>query len=250
VNSRHLSLIFLLAVSGLVSSVFAQDKTGASTPVVPGGPNRLAFEVTSVKPLDPDSRPGPSGNPQDGLNETSNLEFFVTQAYGVHTLQVVGGPDWMQSDPWQIEAKTTGPAPMADRVLMLQTLLADRFKLVMHTETRMLPVYSLVVAKGGAKMQQAEPGARPYASLSRTLISGTMTPRTLANMLTSTTGRLITDNTGLSGFYHVKMEWVPEDSDGGASLFAAIEDLGLKLQAGKAPVQVYVVDHVERPTPN
>ena len=220
---------------------------------MPGGPNRLAFDVASVKPFDPKSRTGVvswTGNPQDGLRENSNLEFFVEQAYRVNSVQILGEAAWMQNETWQIEAKTTGPAPMADRILMLQTLLADRFKLVLHTETRMLPVYSLVVAKGGVKMQPAEAGAPQGSAMGQTLIRGTMSTASLANALTGATGRIVTDKTGLSGLYTVNLRWAADPADNGPSLVTAVEDLGLKLQAEKALVQVYVIDHAERPSQN
>jgi uncharacterized protein (TIGR03435 family) len=138
---------------------------------------------------------------------------------------------------------------------MLQTLLADRFKLRMHNETKQLSVYSLVPAKTGPKLQEAD--GLGGVSIGRSLVRGTMTTSVLAKQLTLILSRTVVDDTGLKGTYKIALTWAPDDQaaartdDSDPSIFTAIqEQLGLKLQSSKGPVQVFVVDHAEQPSEN
>ena len=163
---------------------------------------------------------------------------------------------------------------------MLQTLLADRFKLTTHRTTKELPIYSLVVAKGGSKLHEANsgeikgPDGRPEPPGSSLIgfRSGELTGQNLemdqlARLLTEQTGRTVVDNTGLKGNYDLTLNWTPDQiapnglagggpdsstsSEPGPSIFTAIqEQLGLKLQSQKGPVEILVIDHVERPSEN
>ena len=167
---------------------------------------------------------------------------------------------------------------------MLQAQLADSFKLTIHRETKELPIYSLVVAKGGSKLQEAKPGdsyanglkgpdGRPGGAHVMRMGRGELTAQgigmnEIAHLLTPQTGRTVVDNTGLKGNYDFKLHWTPDQStpalggpgggpdsstssESGPSLFTAIqEQLGLKLEPGKAPVEILVIDHVERPSEN
>lgn len=145
---------------------------------------------------------------------------------------------------------------------MLRTLLAERFKLALHTETKQLPIYKLVVAKNGPRLHKAPPGApvgvKTFNSILGQLItSGTSMPQ-LAGMLMSTgeLENLVVDGTRLDGYYEFTLEWTPEsrsaDSTPGPSLFLALQErLGLKLESGRGPVQVLVIDQIEKvPTEN
>jgi uncharacterized protein (TIGR03435 family) len=155
---------------------------------------------------------------------------------------------------------------------MMQTMLAERFQLKTHRETKELPVYSLMVAKGGPKLEEAKSGSlRMNWGLGQ--IAYQSAPLSmLTNTLTQLTGRLVLDQTGLTGTYDFTLKWTPDEgqmqmfrraSDGpvnseaaasdaiGPSLFTALkEQLGLRLEATKAPVEMLVVDHAERPSEN
>ena len=133
---------------------------------------------------------------------------------------------------------------------MLQTLLADRFALAIHRETRQLPVYSLVIAKSGSKLQQGD-AASPNFSTGTTSLRGTMDTAALAGHLTATLERTVIDNTGLKGTWEFSLTWVPEDQTDGPSIFTAVqEQIGLRLESTKGPVQVLVIDSAERPSEN
>jgi uncharacterized protein (TIGR03435 family) len=140
--------------------------------------------------------------------------------------------------------------------LMLQALLADRFALKVHHETKDLPIYELTVAKGGCKMKQTAPdssgGNAVYSSGKITAHS--VSVESLAVNLSFTVGRVIVNKTGLEGGYDLTLEYAPDGADASdkrPSIFTALEEqLGLKLVPAKGPVDVIVVDHVERPSEN
>jgi uncharacterized protein (TIGR03435 family) len=169
---------------------------------------------------------------------------------------------------------------------MLQPLLAERFKLKAHTETKQLPVYELIVAKGGPKLKEATPGDT-YANgfkgpdgvgrggmmrMGRGQLTGQGVPiTTLTNLLSQQLQRTVVDKTGLTGKYDLELNWTPEQGEGGLgpppgaaspqaepapdatgpSIFTALqEQLGLKLQSTKGPVETLVIDHAEMPSEN
>jgi uncharacterized protein (TIGR03435 family) len=226
---------------------------------------------------------------------------MISTAYGYVTqrFRISGGPTWLGTERFDIEAKMDAATADAlaklnpgQRALaqqkMLQALLADRFQLTVHRETRELLVYNLIVAKSGAKLQAAKPGDTyangikyPDGSLGGPgaleggvfdgwITAQGVTTANLAGELTQMLGHPVTDRTGLAGAYDFKLQFTPDDrlqAPGGAapnerpglplsdsdepSLFAAIqEQLGLKLEAGKGPVEIIVIDHVERPSGN
>ena len=183
--------------------------------------------------------------------------------------QLVNLPNWAYDEPYDLEARideahlsTYRNLPdleQRDRAaLMLRPVLEDRLKLKVHHETRILPVYSLVIAKSGFKLKQADGEENLYGMLTnRGLISinhGPIGARFIVG-LSMMTGRVVIDDTGLTGFYDIALKWTPDEelANGapGSSLFTALEEqLGLKLVSKKAPVDVIVVDHVERPSEN
>jgi uncharacterized protein (TIGR03435 family) len=141
---------------------------------------------------------------------------------------------------------------------MMQALLAERFKLAVHRETRELPMYALVVAKGGHKIHLVEApavfGQTPFSMPAPGRLVGTqVTAEMLAKVLSDQLGRSVQDSTGLRGAFDFKLEWQPDSSDPqldtravSASLFTALqEQLGLKLEARKGPVEILVIDHIE-----
>jgi uncharacterized protein (TIGR03435 family) len=201
------------------------------------------------------------------------LANIIREVYQLQTYQIAGGPDWIDRDRWDIVAKGNGDPPFARVLVMMQTLLAERFKLAMHRETRDMPVYALVASRvdgrlgsqiaptdrdclalAGAAREQGgtarPPDDRPRCGVSMKtghLRSGAARMTDIARNLSSVTGRMTVDRTGLTGSYDVDLSW--NDEPDGPSLFTAIqEQLGLKLEARRGPVDVLVIDSAERAT--
>jgi uncharacterized protein (TIGR03435 family) len=258
------------------------------------------FAVTSIKrnpthePLSIAAPMGAGYRPGGRFVASSaSVAFLIQRAYAVPSFQVVGGPSWINTDGYDIEAKPEGNTDQARMWLMVQTLLADRFKLAMHRETRNLPVYDLEPVKGGPKLPPADgracsetllappgPGQpRPAPPCGPGVIgSGTgltmegisVTMPALAKLLSSLMGREVIDKTGLTGRFALRLEFAkddalvglpgaegpdasgkPKDPAARPSIGTALqEQLGLKLQSATGPVEVLVIDHVERPAGN
>jgi uncharacterized protein (TIGR03435 family) len=164
----------------------------------------------------------------------------------------------MESEHFDIAAKYPPGTAADDRPVMLRTLLEDRFKLVVHRETKDLPGYALVVSKHGFKLQPVEPGYGADTSSNggriRTLTAQRTSMALLADLLSRQLGEMVVDKTGIAGAYNFEMKWTTDDQPSAASdaqtvptLFTALEEkLGLRLQPQKVPVEIIVVDHVER----
>ena len=300
----------------------ARMAAGASSAPITGVAATFEYEVVSVK-----VSKQASGNgffrmgmryADDGVSiENFPLMTLFQNAYGVGKERISGTQDWMNSERYDIEAKidpsrvddfkklTTDEMKLA-RQHMLQVLLADRFKLTLHRETKELAVYNLVVAKGGSKLQETKPedkSADPKDALAANLaaakggsgsgpssVSGSSgggggksvvlsgaggganisfsrggtrnmngrgaTTESLATTLANICGRPVFDKTGLTGKYDYKLEYAPEDAqpdpDSTApSIYTAVqEQLGLKLESAKGPVEIFVIDHAEKPSGN
>jgi uncharacterized protein (TIGR03435 family) len=214
-----------------------------------------AFDVASVKPSDPNQTIAikRSGNHIATVN--TSLEMLITWAYDIFTDQLYGKPKWLDSVCYDVTANA--PEERAPFRQMMQTLLAERFRLAVHRETRELPMYALVAAKGGPKVQVTELvgsiGLNPFSMPGRGRLVGTrVNAEMLAKVLANQLGRTVRDETGLKGIFDFKLEWEPGAGTEGASLFTAVqEQLGLKLAARKGPVEVLVIDHIEStPTEN
>jgi bla regulator protein blaR1 len=243
-----------------------------SAPVMRAQPKpkgRLTFEVASVKPAPPDAdERSLSHNPGARLS-TSNatLKQLVLLAYQLMPYQVSGGPDWVGSDGFDIEAKAANPKATPEQFRqMVQTLLADRFQLKVHFATKEMPIYALVLAGNGSKLVEAKDDTTEVTMRNgrgeMTGVKATMAM--FAASLTRPLRRRVVDETGLKGAYTFKLQFVPDENpvrpgqDGaapsttdGPSLFTALrEQLGLTLKATKGPVEVLVIDHAEKPTPN
>jgi uncharacterized protein (TIGR03435 family) len=240
---------------------------------------RPAFEVASVKPGDPDNRIWRLGSMPGGRFAANNasLKLLIQMAYDVRSHQISGGPNWLDSAKYDIDAKPDsataippGPASATQMRLMLQSLLEERFKLKLHRELREEPVYELVVAKGGPRMPQAtdtlkQPG-QGLMRMGRGQLTGTAVAISfLVSTLSQQLGRSVIDKTGLTGQYDFDLKWTPELGEfqfptgdagpppdpSGPSVFTAIqEQLGLKLESNKGPVDVLVIDHAEQPSEN
>jgi uncharacterized protein (TIGR03435 family) len=212
------------------------------------------FEVASVKPAT-------VGQPGGGLvtghgrltvaNET--LKRCIMGAYGLGPNLISGGPGWLESDRFEIVAKSERDQD-GDKalMLMLRTLLAERFKLAVHFETRTIPALVLEVAKNGPKLEKAD-GESARTQNGRGLIDArTITMSRFAEVLSRQMDLPVVDRTGLEGAFNLKLEWTPASAKpDGPSVFTALqEQLGLRLESRKMPIEVLVIDHAERPTEN
>jgi len=254
-------IYFLGAIGLAVSAAFGQTADGATE-----------FEVASVKPANPTAAGRIKMKEDPGtitmLNVT--LRDYISQAYDVDDYQIFG-PDWLGSDRYDIVARFTPGTPKERLLVMWQKLLADRFKLALHREKKVMPVYALVVAKGGLKIHKAEEGesmtriGRGHMVLRRVSLS------LLAEILSSQMDHPVLDQTGVEGLFDITLDWVPDDTQSkmgmaggdrpsgmlanapdGLSIFDALQEkLGLKLQTKKEAVEILAVDHAERvPTEN
>lgn len=228
----------------------------------------VKFEVASIKPSNssPNSSSGiKTGHGRLDANNVT-LKRCIMGAYGVGPHQIFGGPDWLESDRFEISAKADQPINDDDVLMvMLQSLLAERFKLTLHREIRTIPALVLDVAKNGPKLEKAEAGeAGTNTSNSNTgsMIDAHNTGMDLfAKVLARQVDLPVVNHTGLEGVFNFKLQWIREIATSatppagatpdGPSIFTAIqEQLGLRLHSEKAPVEILVIDHLERPSEN
>ncbi len=233
---------------------------------------RPQFEVASIKP----SGPGEQGSiqwPRGRFSASkSTVMNLIDYAYEVPEPEVQGAPGWLTSERFDISALSGDQVdgdPNADfrpTQLMLQALLEERFALRYHRETQQRPIYALVVAKGGSKL---EPNSGKHFAIMRyrrQIVFQKVTMARVARALSGPfrsdeLGRPVVDRTGLTGEFDFTLEWAPEIMSqgrrlkssqelGGPSIFTAVQQVGLRLQTEKGPVDVMVIDHVERPSEN
>ncbi|MCU1338696.1 MAG: hypothetical protein JWO19_4277 [Bryobacterales bacterium] len=222
------------------------------------------FEVATIKAAPPQSE----GRTQTRMSSDTdtgrltysnvNLKEVIGKAYKLQQYQI-NGPDWLETDRFDVVAKFS-PHSAADQVaLMLQALLADRFQLIVHRATKELPVYELTVAKNGPKFKVAEAATGISSNSNRTQwhVVAKVSIERFAEFLTSEAGRPVLDKTGLTGSYEMTLDWAPDNTAGNdaatlPSLFTALqEQLGLKLESTRGPVETLMVDHAARiPTEN
>jgi uncharacterized protein (TIGR03435 family) len=224
-----------------------------------------AFEAATIKPsLDPPGSVVGIFESKGRINAKNvTLKRCMRGAYDVPEPQIAGGPKWADQDRFDIEAKATVPAGDHELMQMLQTLLADRFKLVFHREQRVIPGYSLVLGKGGLKARASAPdrGSVGHSQRGRIEAEG-CTMAQLAFKLSEALHQPVSDATGVPGRFDLKLEWAPDDmkakppsgdtpEPGGPSIFVALqEQLGLKLESSKVPAEVLVIDSAEKPSAN
>ena len=256
-NGRVRSALLLLrwAYIPLVLCPLSHGQSGVTV-----YPSPLAFEVASVKQVDPAKpRKGKSFGPdENGMRLVSDLGFYIGFAYGLEGLQIKGLPAWTNGQFYEIAAKTQVSSKPAEVEEMLRSLLQDRFKLVSHFETDTGPIYSLTIGKGGLKINPVSPDVQTSYSASPVSLRGVLTTSQIANQLTANLRRTVVDNTGLNQRYRIDLKWIPDEqiengneAASGASVFTAVqEQLGMKLQSTKGPVRMLVIDHVERPSGN
>ena len=252
---------------GQGASASAQQSVAASSSV-----NLPDWDVISVKQAEPGKCPEGSGMMvlKDGVHAFCvSLGAMVQISYAIpEPSRIIGMPEWTRSGSgWNIDAKVAGEDAVAfgrlgkeDRSRMVQKLLADRFHLKAHLEKREMPVYDLVVAKGGPKLKEAT-ADEASKSMLRGAVPGkiecvSMPLSTLPVFLNRELGKPTVDKTGLKGNYDFTLEFVPAskattDEIGGPSIFTAVEEqLGLKLEPAKEPMDVLVIDSIEQPAAN
>ena len=230
-----------------------------------------AFEAASIKPskAEPGSSSGITTRKGSISARNVTLKRCIRGAYDVQESQIVG-PKWVDLDRYDIDAKAAGPSGDRDLMAMLQSLLADRFGLAFHRETRELPGYALVVGKNGLKAKRSQPDAESRSSSSREAIDAqACSMRRLAQKLSEVIHVPVADLTGVAGEFDFQLKWTPDDmqarppSDGnkpgnapadlanGPSVFAALqEQLGLRLEPRKVPTEVLVIDRAEKASEN
>lgn len=217
---------------------------------------RPAYEAASIKAN------------TSGTNDTSShgtrgqvvmnnlpLKRLIERAYGVKPYQVAG-PDWLENVRFDITAKYPADSKADDRTLMLRTLLEDRFKLAVHRGSKEMRGYALVVAKGGFKLKPSDArdsGTDHQGGRVHNLTATGLSMAGLAEFVSRMMNEVVVDGTGIAGGYDFKLRWANEDQNPDAtgaqapSLPTALQEtLGLRLQPQKVPVEIVVVDHVER----
>jgi len=261
----------------LIIGGFWMGSPGHSQDLAPA-PNRLKFEVASLKPSAPDPtgrggiRPAPGGQRYIGSN--APLRLFITVAYGVKGDQITGGPDWMDTARFDMTGVAAKQSTIEELHLMLQDLLAERFKLRFHRETKQLPVYALTVDKDGPKLQARAASNAGEAWIEQTAVrflqmtlnAKVVTMDYFAFRLSQLLDRPVINQTRLPGTFDFELAYTREPPPGmpenalingqpvdtsGPTIFEAMRrQLGLKLESQKGPVEIIVVDHAEKPTEN
>jgi uncharacterized protein (TIGR03435 family) len=235
-----------------------------------------AFEVATIKPVESDKKSGrfiTMQGPRRFVVKDYTLQLLIAAAYDLTPRAVSGGPDWVQSEHYEILALTPGEIrPTRDeQMAMLRTLLADRFKLTFHREEKKFSIYTLQLAKSGPKLKDSTaPPDDPAALVSTVYPQRILLPARNTTMAQFTSllqravlDRPVVDKTGLSGRYDFDLEWAPDETQFGGDVppasaqapsppfFIAIQQqLGLRLEATQGPIQALVVDSVQRPSAN
>jgi uncharacterized protein (TIGR03435 family) len=299
-----LSGIAALSASMLFTPMISVPPLRAQAPATaaPIDAPKRQFEVASVKVNKSGDNRVMLGLQPGGRFTASNvpLRNLITQAYRIQATQLVGGPDWIRSERFDISAKADGDPSQEQIAEMMQALLAERFALAVHRDTREMPVYALSLARAdgrlGDKLKPSAvdcealfgrgrgrgglppapaPGAPVQCGMRMgpgLMNAGSTTLDQFANSLGLNVGRIVQNKTGLTGRYDIELSWTPEGRGGGpagapggapapggfpapdasgVSIFTAIqEQLGLKLDSTRAPIEVLVIDSVTMPTPD
>jgi uncharacterized protein (TIGR03435 family) len=269
----NLSMLRHITAAALVISalgIFAQSPSPTPRPKFD------TFEVTTIKPTDPDNKSGRfiimQGNNRF-IEKAYTLKLLIAAAYDLNPHTISGGPAWVESDHYDIVAETPGGVRPThnEQMSMLRSLLAERFQLTFHREPKVFLIYELQLAKSGSKLKETAVPNDPA-----TVGPGVVYPQRIVLPARNATmgdfasllqrailDRPVVDKTSLSGRYDFNLEWAPDETQFGgdvpkastdapsAPLFSAIqEQLGLKLVATKGPVDALVIDKAERPSAN
>ncbi len=310
-SKQYLRVLVLLAAAG---AAFVAVTSGPAQVVHDSeqadATSQQAFEVASIKPSAEDGRRVSIWISPGGRFTASGVsaKMLIQEAYDLRDFQISGGPGWLTSERYDITAKSELPGLNRERIkVLLQSLLADRFGLKFHRETKELPIYLLVVGKNGPKFHKSEIQSDPSAdavpekapqtgepgSVDRTATraaGGGPTPKgamirmgrgqleaqmalvkDFASILSQQLGRPVVDKTGLEGKYDFELQWTPDESmrgvgpfgdspvrdappagdSSGPTIFTALqEQLGLKLESAKGPVEILVIDQIDKASAN
>src|ERR1022692_658125 len=274
-HRRAIGLVCLLAALAMIPAGFVS--AGQNPPAGSAPPAPATFELVSIKASDPDNRncfiKGQPGGQTFGGNCVT-LRLLIKYSYKITDAQLAGGPDWLDYERYDFQAKADRPVNRTELPPMFQAMVVERFQLKFHRETRTLPALVLTVDKGGSKMKAND---KPDDwTIPITLANGPAPPKPpkfagvrvamsyLTWWLAQLQNRPVLDQTALPGYWDFTLEFVPDGAidrppmvNGeavpfdGPSIYAALrEQLGLKLESMKGPVEVYVIDHVEKATAN
>ena len=227
------------------------------------GQSPQQFEVAVIRPNLAGTSTGTSFNvfPGGRIRITNEpVKLLIRAAFQIQNAQVVGGPAWLDTDRYDIEAKTGRPEKITREQMrpLMQTLLAERFQLRFHRETKELTVGALVISRSGPKLRAktAEEGSGMNTSSgpkSSHLIATGTSMELLAGYLGNRLGRIVVDRTGLTESYDFTLEWSPDETADSSmpSLFTALRDqLGLRIEQQRASVEALVIDAISRPSEN
>jgi len=227
--------------------VFAASAQDAAAPA--------QFEVATIKPSREAARGSTFYNPTRDRFQFDNatVKALIAYAYVVPDTQIIGASGWVATDGYDVLAKPEGEVTDERIREMVQSLLTERLNLKVHEETREMPVYALVTAKNGAKLTRSPMPDQPTAHGGFGRMSGRhLTMENFSSLLAARVERPVIDKTGIEGQYDIDLHWTPEESpEPGPSIFSALqEQLGLRLESQRAPQDIVVIDHVERPSEN
>lgn len=234
-----------------------------------------SFEVASIKLAGPSARGGGINFPNGAFTATNApVQNLITLAYDVQPFQIDGAPSWVTGQRYDVLAKmpagaVKGPRDPNRLSLLrpaLQALLADRFQLSIHRENKVMPAYVLVVAKGGAKLKETTDDGRGLSINSDRgkLVAERISMAFFARALSGDLGAAVVDRTGIQGVFDLTLAWTPDEVQSaakpvneaaeptsGPSIFNALQEQhGLRLEKQKAPVEMLVIDRIEKPEPN
>jgi uncharacterized protein (TIGR03435 family) len=250
--------------------------------VIPELPKPMAadakpvFEVATIKPSNPERQGGKlfTVKGRQVITINTSVNDLVTMAYGLHVRQLIGGPEWMGTEMYDVtgQPEAQGIPNQAQLAEMIKGLLADRFKLAFHRETRELPAYAIVVGPGGHKLTKndSNPNGLPsllFRGLGVLPVMNATIGDFAGVMQFAVLDRPVVDKTGLQGRWDFTLRWTPDESqfaglgvrvpppsndpNAPPGFFTAVqEQLGLRVESTKAPVEVLVVDRVEKPSEN
>lgn len=261
---RHVAFVFLITAS-----------LSAQSPP--------SFDAATIKPSSPDARGGSIGFEPGGRWVMVNAAMggMIRSAYPTDDSELLNAPPWVDTDPYDVIAKAEGDPSREQSILMLQSLLADRFKLKVHYETRERPVLALVIARSDGRLgadlvrsqidcdavaAERKQGRQPEVKTTNgalpcgysvsggrimTMQSGGISLSRMARSLGRMDGRIVVDKTGLAGDYEFTLRYSDTGTGDTPSLVTALqEQLGLKLVPDRAQLKMLVIDHIERPTPD
>ncbi|HEX8712735.1 MAG TPA: TIGR03435 family protein [Terracidiphilus sp.] len=263
-------------VEHVLAMALAFSSGGLQRPPSSPRPQFDAFEVATIKPVDADGERGRfiiMRGKDTFVGKNYTLKLLIAAAYELNPREISGGPEWVESDHFDILARTPGTVqPTHDEQMrMLRNLLANRFKLSFHRQQKVFSIYELDVDKGGSKLKASKAAAdAPPAVISTVYPGHILMPARNVSMADfvsvlqrAVLDRPVVDKTGLQGRYDFDLQWAPDETQFGGEIpvappdassppfFTAVrEQLGLRLVATRGPADVLVIDHVEKPSPN